>query len=160
LGDTAAAAPTSGAGVSAAKSYVAQVDQLLASSAQTLKSVTSFAPRVASGRISNSDAMTQANGYFSARDAAVRTVLQMQPPTAFLTAQRLLLRSLRLSRDDDVALQAWVNARANGNAQRQLNTVNRIGAQANVAKKQFLAAYGPLRRKVTGMPTSSLPDNY
>jgi hypothetical protein len=158
--DTAATAPMNGTGPSAAASYVAQVDQLLASSARTLKSVASFAPGITSGRISNSDATTRANGYFSSRDAAVRTVLQMQPPAAFLTVQRLLLRSLRLSRSDDQALQAWVNARAAGNAQSQLDAVNRIGAQASVAKKRFLAVYGPLRRNVTGKPASSLPDNY
>jgi hypothetical protein len=155
--DTAATAPTN----SAAASYVAQVDRLLASSAQTLKSMAALLHGIDSGQTSNGDAMTQLSALVSARDAAVRTVLQMQPPAAFRSAQQLLLRSLRIKRSDDRAEQSWVAARGNGGTgQAELNALNRIDAQSNAAKKQFLAAYGPLRQRYTGKSAASLPRNY
>ena len=50
--------------------------------------------------------------------------------------------------------------------QRQLDSAlhlvapDQIGAQATPAKRQFMAAYAPLRRTVTGKTAASLPNGY
>jgi len=153
--------PADDGGSTTASAYVSQVDRILRTSHQTFTEVVRFVPNVVKGRIDGSDAISQAKRFITDRDQALQSVLELQPPDEFAQAQRLLVRSLRLSLSDDQALLVWARARNNGgDAKTQLAEVNRIGAQTSEAKTQFLDEYGPLRRAVTGKSRSSLPKGF
>jgi len=155
------ATPSTPTDVGTPGAYVEAVDVLLNDSHRTLTAVKAFAPAVANGQLDNGSAVVEINRIISARQRQLDDALRLAAPAGFATVQALLVRSLRLSLQDDEALAGWVNERgAGGNSQAALDDANAIGAQATLAKKRFIAAYARLRQAATGKTAASLPNGY
>jgi hypothetical protein len=142
--------------------YVRQVDGLLQQSQAVVLALRSFVPRVARDEIDRSAAVTLARSYVEQRRVELDQARALSVPTAFASAQQLLLRSLEASLADDQALVVWTVARrdGSGDARAAFVRADRLGAQASALKNEFLRVYGPLRQAATGLSPNSLPDNF
>ncbi len=155
---TTATTPTS----AAPAAYVQQVDNLLRESHAVVLELGAFVPRAASGAISRSNAVTQAQSFTAQRQQELAQAQAFTYPPEFAQAQALLIRALQASVADDQAIVAWTVARRDGtgNAKAAFARANQIGAQASGVKRQFLREYGPRRQAATGQAPASLPNTF
>jgi hypothetical protein len=142
--------------------YVRQIDGLLQQSHAVVLALRSFVPRAASDSIDRSTAVTLARSYVGQRRVELAQARALTVPSAFASAQQLLLRSLEASLADDQALLIWTVARRDGSGDTRaaFARANRLGAQATALKQQFLRVYGPQRQATTGLSPESLPANF
>jgi len=142
--------------------YVRQVDALLQQSHAVVVALRSFIPRAASGAINRSAAVTLARSYVEQRRLELEQARALTVPSAFTSAQQLLVSSLQVSLADDQALVIWAVARrdGSGDARAAFARVNRLGAQATALKQQFLSVYGPRRQAATGLSPGGLPHTF
>jgi hypothetical protein len=142
--------------------YVQQIDGLLQRSHAVVLALRSFVPRAASDSIDRSTAVTLARSYVAQRRVELAQARALTVPSAFASAQQLLLRSLEASLADDQALVIWTVAHRDGSGETSaaFARANRLAAQATALKQQFLRVYGPQRQATTGLIPESLPASF
>ena len=100
------------------------------------------------------EAKRQVNAVIDQRRQLLSDVQSVNPPTALARSAALLKASLVTALSDDLAVQAWIQAKYSGDAAAASAAWRRniaISEQATKAKDQFLTIYNAVRKRLLGL---------
>jgi hypothetical protein len=143
--------------------YVAIVDTLLDKSRFDYERLDAVLADVRGGSLTSGAARAEVESVVDGRRSLLEQLSALDAPPEFARSHPLLVRALQLSLDDDIALAAWLGARATGDnsaAQRAFARATTLGQEATAAKRAFRAEYGVAREDATGLPPSGLPQRF
>jgi hypothetical protein len=139
----------------ALRSYVRSIDSLLRNSADTRANLASLIAGIRNGQVSPSQATSEIASTINQRQDLQNQVSAVPTPAPFRNAAVKLRDSIKVSLDDDYAIQGWINAWFDGDSyafERAFARHETATARASAAKADFLALYNRLRGRFLKLP--------
>ncbi len=140
---------------SAIRDYVDKIDGLLMDSAQTRADLGSLIEQVQNMSIPQADAANRIAAIIQQRKDLESTAASVSSPSSFASASDLLVSSITAALNDDVAIQAWIDAWYAGDTTTADDLWARHEAasdRASQAKEAFLSEYNGLRARFLNLP--------
>jgi S1-C subfamily serine protease len=131
--------------------YADAVDTALVDSARTRTGLADLIDGVNNGSYDLQTADAAINAVIDQRRQLLDDVQSVDPPAAFARSAQLLKASLVAAIADDLAVEAWIHAKYNGNAAEASDAWQRniaASERATAAKSEFLRVYNGVRKRL------------